>query len=525
MTTHREQVGRTACYLLMIALVTGAAIPAIAQQDANATASATAPPSLEELQARLEALQRELQTQEAALEESKETQHEEIAALEQRRAEVAGHLLDAQITAERNRGRLEALQQQAEQAQQRAEAFEQLAGASAEALRDAVEQLRIHLNEIPGTKAEIEQLQKVAAELRGSHDGQAPPAADAAQRLFSLIDRAHRHGTSVAVRPATIYTADGAREDVRLLSIGNARFAYVTKEGGRVGLALSSPRDASGFRWTEQLSAEQQQQVRDAVAGLAGKQSGWASVPIDPTGSIEPDAIAQKPTLWSRFAAGGAVMYPLAAIALVGLLLIGERVYRLYVINAIDDRTVLQVLQATRQRDFETARNRAASCRGAVGAVLVACLDRRESGQRAMEDGIQEQLLHELPLLQRFMGGIATLAAVAPLLGLLGTVTGIIRTFGVIRAFGNATPSLMAGGISEALVTTATGLVIAVPILICHSILRGRAERVLADAERYAASLLTTLVSGPSTSRSRDSAAERHGSDPRAKQSEEAGVA
>jgi biopolymer transport protein ExbB len=131
---------------------------------------------------------------------------------------------------------------------------------------------------------------------------------------------------------------------------------------------------------------------------------------------------------------------------------------------------------------------------GAIGRVLGACLKRRDRGQRAMEDSIQEQLLQELPRLGRFMGGIAILAAIAPLLGLLGTVTGIIQTFGVIRAFGNANPSLMAGGISEALITTAAGLIIAIPILVVHSLLRGRADRIIADAERYAASLLTLLA-------------------------------
>src|SRR5690606_982590 len=134
---------------------------------------------------------------------------------------------------------------------------------------------------------------------------------------------------------------------------------------------------------------------------------------------------------------------------------------------------------------------------GTVGRVLAACLSRREQGQRAMEDGIAEQLLHEAPKLQRFMGGIAILAAIAPLLGLLGTVTGIIQVFGVIRAFGNSNPSVMAGGISEALITTAAGLIIAVPVLVLHSVLRGRSDRILADAERHAASLLTLLVYGP----------------------------
>jgi biopolymer transport protein ExbB len=114
-----------------------------------------------------------------------------------------------------------------------------------------------------------------------------------------------------------------------------------------------------------------------------------------------------------------------------------------------------------------------------------------------MEDAIQEQLLHELPKLHRCTSSLATFANVAPLLGLLGTVAGIIRTFSVITQFGNANPVLMAGGISEALIATAFGLIVAVPVVIVHSLLRSRCERVLADAERHAASLLTALCHEP----------------------------
>src|SRR5690606_36340140 len=154
------------------------------------------------------------------------------------------------------------------------------------------------------------------------------------------------------------------------------------------------------------------------------------------------------------------------------------------------DAIAAAVVTAARAGNFDQALSLAMQKRGAVGRVLAACLGRRQLGQRAMEDAIQEQLLQELPRLQRFMGSLATLAGIAPLLGLLGTVTGIIQTFSVIRSFGNANPALMAGGISEALITTARGLMIAVPVVICHSILRGRSDRILADAERNGASLL-----------------------------------
>ena len=111
-----------------------------------------------------------------------------------------------------------------------------------------------------------------------------------------------------------------------------------------------------------------------------------------------------------------------------------------------------------------------------------------------MEDAVQAQLLHEAPALQRAIGVLGICAAAAPLLGLLGTVTGIIRTFGVVASLGAGDPKLMAGGISEALWTTAFGLVVAIPLLLLQGFLRGRADRIVADCERHAATLLTQLV-------------------------------
>jgi len=110
-----------------------------------------------------------------------------------------------------------------------------------------------------------------------------------------------------------------------------------------------------------------------------------------------------------------------------------------------------------------------------------------------MEDSVQEAVLHELPGLERFLSALAILAGVAPLLGLLGTVTGMIATFNAITVFGSGEPRLMAGGISEALLTTAAGLIIAIPILFIHSILSGRVEGLIADMERFSATLLNLV--------------------------------
>ena len=462
-------------------------------------ASVGKPPTVDQLKYWIESLQGELQAEKAALLEREKLHAAELITLQEQRSNAAERLLGAQVEQEQNGDRLKGLRERAEEATELAAKFAAAARTIPETFRTGAEQLRIHLNEIPGSEAAIDRLRSVSTELKWSKASR-PTEADveAIRGLLAEIESAHRDAMSVTLRPATIFTADGQREQVKLLSVGHVRFAYQTVEGGRIGLALASPREATGYRWSENLAPEDQQQMREAMASVEANATGLIGIPFDPTGRIGPDMLGRQQGLIERFKSGGLVMYPLAALALVALLMIAERSVVFYRDNRSDDSVTDKILEACRQGHFEQARDLCKRGRGAVCRVLSACLGRRELGQRAMEDSIQEQMLHEMPRLQRYMGAIAMLAAVAPLLGLLGTVTGIIRTFGVIRAFGNANPSLMAGGISEALMTTTAGLTIAVPILIVHSVLRGRSDRIVADTERHAANLLTTLVHGSS---------------------------
>jgi biopolymer transport protein ExbB len=327
--------------------------------------------------------------------------------------------------------------------------------------------------------------------------------------VFETIGAAHQESTAITVASQEIFTASGKHETVNLLRFGHVRFAYQTIPDGRLGLTLASPQGASGYRWSENINSTTGDMLRQAFAACQSGQAGWVSVPVEPTGRLPLDEVHGGQSLSQWFIAGGSVMYPIAAVALASVVLIVERSIFFFVRNRNANRTAAEVVQACAARRFDDALALLRQKPGVVTRVLDACLKRREAGQRAMEDAIQEQLLQEQPGLRRFMSGLATLAGVAPLLGLLGTVTGIIQTFDVIRSFGNANPNLMAGGISEALITTEAGLMIAIPVLVIHSLLRGCANRILADAEYYAATLLTTLVHGglasPATPRSTDS--------------------
>ncbi len=458
----------------------------------------------DQLRDRLDSLRRELDREKAALAEVQQQHDGQAAELIQRRKQLADRLLGSEIERERGESRLGSLRTQSADAATNAKILAEHAASLAAALRDAGEQLRLHLREVPGSDAWVDRLPSLVANLgwprtRGeTHDDARSPA-----ELVAILDAAHEQATRVGVSEAEIFTATGKRERVALLAVGHVRFAYVTVEDGRAGISLSSAAEATGYRWTEDLDSQTQQLVRAAVKRIASGDvraagdvdAGTVAIPLDPTGRLSVESAATgESTTYEWFAAGGLVMIPLVCVAVAALALIVERAIFFFGRNPNAENLAARVLAACLAGDFDEAQRSCSSRRGVVPRVLAECLVRRPLGQRAMEDAIQTQLLHELPKLQRFMAALATLAGVAPLLGLLGTVTGIIATFSVIRSFGNTNPSLMAGGISEALVTTALGLMIAVPVVIVHCLLRSRSDRIVADAERHSATLLTTLV-------------------------------
>ena len=127
---------------------------------------------------------------------------------------------------------------------------------------------------------------------------------------------------------------------------------------------------------------------------------------------------------------------------------------------------------------------------GAISRVMGATLRNINRDREHLEDIVSESILHESGYLDRFGGSILVIAGVAPLLGLLGTVTGMISTFDVITEFGTGDPKLLSGGISEALVTTELGLIVAIPALVFGNLLSGWAENIKNDMEQAALKLI-----------------------------------
>ena len=443
--------------------------------------------SKKELAFRLKELKKELREEHKGLHALEKAYQKELINLQIQRRKFASKLLEEQIHLETLKKKNEIYKKKSQILQKKSEHFQELYNRFIQESKAFAEHLEIHLKEIPASQESSKLARSIAQKLTKENSPQLN-----LQRLFHLTNHTHKNMTSISLKEVKIRTATGLLEEVSLLSIGHVGFSYMTKKERRIGFALSSPVDASGYRWSEDIPASAKSRLRKLMEKIKKKDTDFLWIPMDISGKLRVDTLLrQKQKNW--FKSGGPVMYPILAVAILGILLILERAWWLYFRNREKNQLIQNIMEYTKEQKYEGASEILRKEKGAVFQTLLACLNRRERGVSAMEDSIQEQLLHELPGLRRFMGGLATLASVAPLLGLLGTVTGIIETFGVIQGFGNTNPSLMAGGISEALVTTASGLIVAIPIILLRSLLFGRMEKIISDAEKYAASLLNLL--------------------------------
>lgn len=236
--------------------------------------------------------------------------------------------------------------------------------------------------------------------------------------------------------------------------------------------------------------------VRRAAAAYLDGQS--PAPPLDLSGGAALRQLARRESAWEQLLSGGPLVWPILLVGLISLVLVVERLVFLRRVRANTDRLMGRVNQLVQAGDIPGARQAAETQPGRPTTnVIKAGLELAGSPPEVVEGGLTEAMLRELPRLERFLTALKVMAAVAPLLGLLGTVTGMINTFQVITTHGAGDPRLMAGGISEALITTQLGLAVAIPVLVAASLLGRRAQRIASDMEEKAVALVAALASQP----------------------------
>ena len=318
------------------------------------------------------------------------------------------------------------------------------------------------------------------------------PGMDDIRTMINIyLDEIQKSGE---VRLAQGPMVDRAGGDVSgdILVLGNFTAAYRT--GKEVGFLIYSDKSRRLFALSKLPSARIAKNISRYMDGKS------ESVFMDISRGSALRQLTHRLSLTDQIKNGGPIVWPILAIGILALLIVLERIFSLTRKNMNADRLMKKILLPASERNWDACAEICSPHRHkSIANVLLqgtraACTTRED-----MENVMQEAILREIPSLERFLSTLGMLAGIAPLLGLLGTVTGMINTFHVITFFGTGDPRMMSGGISEALVTTMLGLAVAIPIMLCHTFLSRRVETLIGQMEEKSVTFINTLFKGTQT--------------------------
>jgi biopolymer transport protein ExbB len=223
-----------------------------------------------------------------------------------------------------------------------------------------------------------------------------------------------------------------------------------------------------------------------AAAGRNLTVSGTGSLAFDPTLGNAFKLEALKETLFEKLAQGGPVMVPLLTLGLGALGVAVVKGFQYNRIRLVKEDELQQVLQHLERDDHGAALKLARGIPGLAGELLTTAVEHADEKKEYIEEILYEKMLGARSKLERGLPFLALAATTGPLMGLLGTVTGMIATFKLISSFGSGDPKLLAAGISEALMATATGMAVAIPALLLHALMSRKAKGIIGSMEQTA---------------------------------------
>ena len=274
-----------------------------------------------------------------------------------------------------------------------------------------------------------------------------------------------RNAETIKTFTTEVLSADGDNSELEVLRIGTFS---ITQDGNFLKHLIDTNQ-------VEFLPSQPSGVNKRKLRRLQGSSEGVYEVDIDPTRGAILDKLIQKKTFFQRIADGGFVGYVIILLGLGGVALASERIY---------------VLRNTLDSIREQENNADILQNNLLGSLLQTAKENINESLDSLELILDEKIQSITPTIEIRVKAIKLIATVAPLLGLLGTVIGMIETFQAITLFGTGDPKLMAGGISQALVTTMLGLIVAAPLLFMHSYAENYSKSIISFLEEKASGIV-----------------------------------
>ncbi|WP_457747209.1 MotA/TolQ/ExbB proton channel family protein [Sulfurimonas sp.] len=295
------------------------------------------------------------------------------------------------------------------------------------------------------------------------------------QKAFDDTATLYKKLSSLQKEDGKFYLLDGTTQKGSIIKVGNiAAYGLSSKAKG----ALAPAGNGEYKIWNQNAST-------DALAFANNTPKREIKIFIYENLDKDVEYIKEK-TLQDTLKGGGVIGYIILALGLLGLLLILIRTVLLSKSGSNVKEITAIVVKKVQENKADEALEAIKGFKGSTARIIKATLRNITKDRDHIEDIITENILNESSNIDRFGNFVLVLAAVAPLLGLLGTVTGMIATFDIITEFGTSDPKLLSGGISEALVTTMLGLIVAIPLLLLGNLLSGWAQNIKDSMEQAA---------------------------------------
>lgn len=307
--------------------------------------------------------------------------------------------------------------------------------------------------------------------------------ADANQLLNKL--------NSINVHEGQFYLNNGKQAQGKIIELGNIASYGVSSEGS--GALVPAGGDHMKL-WHLDAS-----DVAEAFANGSAPEQLKVFLYESRSKAIEEHA---EKTWLSVVNSGGIIGWVIVGLGTIGMILVLLRAVLLQRNSSNSHQIEEQIVKVVSNGSLEDAQRACQNCKGAIARVLSSTLRHVKDDRDHMDDIITEAILHESGTLNKFGSTILVIASVSPLLGLLGTVTGMISTFDIITEFGTGDPKLLSSGISVALVTTELGLIVAIPTLLLGTLLSSWSETIKLDMETVALKITNIVLSAPASDNS-----------------------
>jgi len=342
------------------------------------------------------------------------------------------------------------------------------------------------------TRMQAAELQAFGPALARMDAALAGAGSDDAGRVASAVlgeaSDWNRRRSGGLVFEGTALDAGGTEREGRYLVIGP--LVYFRDQAGAGALVTGTPGSILPSLYPGHRTAE-----RQAIAGLVDGM-GSAAVPVDVSGGAAMKRARAAEGWVVQIRKGGFVMVPLLLTGVLSLLIGVWKSLHLYRLRRAVAAPLDTVADAVRTRDWGAAQEAVKRLPAPLSVLVGEALEHRHAPREYLEEILHERLLSMTPVWERHLGTLAVFGGVAPLLGLLGTVTGMIHTFELVTLFGTGEARLLSGGISEALITTKFGLGIAIPVLVVHAFLVRRLRVIIGMLESGVARFVNLLSGG-----------------------------